>query len=90
MSIRKKKSKAKKAKAIKKGKRKMGFAIKRKTLKKRIAKTSSIMTSRRLWPEEERALEDIHTGKTKMIDVSGEDFLKEIKSVINEQTANRA
>jgi len=84
LSVHKKKSKGKKAKlGYKKSKRKMGYGIKRKP---RVVRRQ-IATSFRLWPEEEKALEDIHTGKTKMIDVSGEDFLKEIKSVINERTS---
>lgn len=38
----------------------------------------------RLWPEEEKALEDIMSGKTKMILQTGEDFLKELNDVLDE------
>ena len=38
-----------------------------------------------LWPEEEKALDDIRTGKTKMVKESGEDFLKELNEMIDEQ-----
>jgi hypothetical protein len=34
-------------------------------------------------PEEEKALDDIMTGKTKMIRQSGEEFLKELKAIRN-------
>jgi hypothetical protein len=37
----------------------------------------------RLWPEELEALEDIKTGKTKMVRQSGEDFLKQLDAVID-------
>jgi hypothetical protein len=90
VSLHKRKSKAKKAKIIKKGKRRISFGINHKrrvVVRRQFAVTS---TSSRLWPEEEKALQDIHTGKTRMIDVSGEDFLKEIKSVLNEQPASTA
>lgn len=36
-----------------------------------------------LWPEEEQALEDIQTGKTRMITQSGEDFLKDLDELVN-------
>lgn len=36
-----------------------------------------------LWPEEEQALEDIQTGKTKMINQTGEEFLKELNELVN-------
>jgi hypothetical protein len=38
----------------------------------------------KLWPEEEEALDDIMSGKTKMITQSGEDVLKELDSIIKE------
>ena len=38
----------------------------------------------RLWPEEEKALEDIMNGTTKMILQTGEDFLKELNDVLDE------
>ena len=43
------------------------------------------MKNDRLWPEEEKALDDIKTGKTKMVKESGEDFLKELNETIDEQ-----
>jgi hypothetical protein len=42
------------------------------------------------WPEEEQAISDIRSGKVKTEDVTGEDFLKEIRSVINERTGKTA
>lgn len=88
LSLHKKKNKARKAKlGHKKSKRKMRYGIKRKP---RVVRRQIASVSSRLWPEEEKALEDIHAGKTKMIDVSGEDFLQEIKSVINEHPSNTA
>jgi hypothetical protein len=39
----------------------------------------------RLWPEEEGALDDIKDDKTKMVKESGEDFLKELNEIIDEQ-----
>jgi hypothetical protein len=41
-------------------------------------------TTKRLWPVEEEALEDIMTGKVKMVRQSGEVFLKELNDVLNE------
>jgi hypothetical protein len=35
-----------------------------------------------LWPEEEKALGDIRSGKTKMILQDGEEFLKELDAYI--------
>jgi hypothetical protein len=39
----------------------------------------------KLWPEEEQALEDIMTGKTKTVTESGADFLKRLDTIIEEQ-----
>ena len=36
-----------------------------------------------LWPEEEEAIENIRTGKTKIIKQTGEEFLKELDELIN-------
>jgi hypothetical protein len=45
---------------------------------------SSSSVNNELWPEEQHALEDIMTGKTKMIRQTGEEFLKELNDVLNE------
>ena len=37
----------------------------------------------KLWPEEEKALDDIQQGKVQTIRQSGEDFLKELDELIN-------
>ena len=36
------------------------------------------------WPEEQKAFEDIITGKTKMIRQTGHEFLKELNDVLDE------
>lgn len=40
-------------------------------------------TNNDLWPEEEKALGKIKSGKTKMIVQDGEEFLKELDEAIN-------
>lgn len=42
-----------------------------------------------LWPEEIQALEDIKSGKTKMIKQTGEEFLKKLEDITNEQQKQR-
>ena len=46
-------------------------------------KDMSSTKDNKLWPEEEQALEDIMSGKTKMVTQSGEDFLKDLETTIN-------
>ena len=36
----------------------------------------------KLWPEEEKELEDIMEGRVKMVTQTGEEFLKELEAVI--------
>ena len=38
----------------------------------------------KLWPEEEQRIQDIETGKIKMIYQTGDEFLKELENIINE------
>lgn len=41
--------------------------------------------SNKLWPEEEKALKDIMTGKVKTTTVSGQAFLRHLKDLTNEE-----
>lgn len=36
------------------------------------------------WPEEEKALEDIRTGKVKLITTTAEEFIKELEELAND------
>jgi hypothetical protein len=38
-----------------------------------------------LWPVEQKALDDIKSGKTKMITQSGQEFLDDLQSIIDEK-----
>lgn len=50
-------------------------------------KTQPTADEDRLWPEEIQAVEDIREGRKKTVDVTAEEFIQEIKSVINEQSS---
>ena len=38
-----------------------------------------------LWPVEQKALDDIKSGKTKMITQGGQEFLDDLQSIIDEK-----
>lgn len=50
-----------------------------------VKKGKSEKKSTKLWPEEEKALKDIMTGKVKTTTVDGQAFLKHIKDLMNEE-----
>lgn len=47
-------------------------------------KSKGMETDDKVWPEEEKALEDIKRGKTQMITQKSDEFLAELKELENE------